>query len=74
MEEALIGPAISSYTLDVLFGSRKIVSALGSCLNARKILLSIWETLIGSVLGNSGLGLGAFLDSLLSTRSPWNHF
>lgn len=62
MQETLIGPGIRGYTLGVLFGPRKIASALGSCLNATKIPLSPGEALIGSEFGNSSFGLEAFLD------------
>ena len=58
----------------MLFGPGKIVSLLGSCLITTKNILSTWETVIGSAFGNSSLGLEAFLDQLLGTRSPWDHF
>ena len=58
----------------MLFGSRRIVSALGGCLVAAKISLSTWKALIGSAFGNSSPGLEAFLDELLGTRPPWDQF
>lgn len=74
MLDTLLDPEISGYTWDVLFGSRKIVSVFGSSLIAAKIILFSWEALIGSAFGSSSLGLEAFLDQLLGTRSPWDHF
>lgn len=74
MLETPIGPRIDGYTLDVLFGSRKIVSVLGSCLIAPKIILSTWKTLTGSVFGNSIFSIEAFLNQLLGARPPWDYF
>lgn len=74
MLETLIGPRIHGYTLDVLFGSRKIVSVLGSCLIAPKIILSTWKTLTGSVSDNPSLSIEAFLNQFLGTEPPWDYF